>query len=180
MRESVSYLCRNPCRNLCRTNKILIVIDAKGAQALRAAGQPVVAGLVLRCGAPRASATVGGAQSLATAFGRVAHLLRNAGKVCSGAVRRWRGGQGPGRRMTLPRDRSRQTTAACRNGCAPPRLVRSEAETPQQRETRKGSTGSGASPATTTPYALRTTHFSSESRRHLSNPRRLIGCGELG
>ena len=28
---------------------ILIVIDAKGAQALRAAGQPVVAGLVLRC-----------------------------------------------------------------------------------------------------------------------------------
>ena len=31
---------------------ILIVIDTKGAQALRAAGQPVVAGLVLRCGAP--------------------------------------------------------------------------------------------------------------------------------
>ena len=28
---------------------ILIVVDAKGAQALRAAGQPVVAGLVLRC-----------------------------------------------------------------------------------------------------------------------------------
>ena len=27
---------------------ILIVIDAKGAQAMRAAGQPVVAGLVLR------------------------------------------------------------------------------------------------------------------------------------
>jgi len=32
--------------------KVLIVIDTKGAQALRAAGQPVVAGLVLRCGAP--------------------------------------------------------------------------------------------------------------------------------
>ena len=31
---------------------ILIVIDTKGAQALRVAGQPVVAGLVLRCGAP--------------------------------------------------------------------------------------------------------------------------------
>ena len=30
---------------------ILIVIDS-GAQALRAAGQPVVAGLVLCCGAP--------------------------------------------------------------------------------------------------------------------------------
>ena len=30
-----------------------------------AAGQPVVAGLVLRCGAPRAPATAGGAQSLA-------------------------------------------------------------------------------------------------------------------
>ena len=44
---------------------ILIVIDAKGAQALRAAGQPVVAGLVLRSGAPRAPATAGGAQSLA-------------------------------------------------------------------------------------------------------------------
>ena len=29
-------------------NKVLIVIDAKGAQAMRAAGQPVVAGLVLR------------------------------------------------------------------------------------------------------------------------------------
>ena len=36
---------------------ILIVIDMKGAQALRAAGQPVVAGLVLRCGAPRVPAT---------------------------------------------------------------------------------------------------------------------------
>ena len=33
---------------------ILIVIDAKGAQALRAAGQPVVAGLVLRSGARQA------------------------------------------------------------------------------------------------------------------------------
>ena len=31
--------------------KVLIVIDS-GAQALRAAGQPVVAGLVLCCGAP--------------------------------------------------------------------------------------------------------------------------------
>jgi len=41
---------------------ILIVIDMKGAQALRAAGQPVVAGLVLRCGAPcseRAAAVAG-------------------------------------------------------------------------------------------------------------------------
>ena len=27
MRECVSYLCRNPCRNLCRTNKVLFVID---------------------------------------------------------------------------------------------------------------------------------------------------------
>ena len=45
------------CRELCRfvdLNKVLVVIviligiDAKGAQALRAAGQPVVAGLVLR------------------------------------------------------------------------------------------------------------------------------------
>jgi len=33
---------------------IIIVIDTKGAQALRAAGQPVVAGLVLRNAAPRA------------------------------------------------------------------------------------------------------------------------------
>ena len=32
--------------------KVLIVIDTKGAQALRAAGHPVVAGVVLRCGAP--------------------------------------------------------------------------------------------------------------------------------
>ncbi len=45
---------------------ILIVVDAKGAQALRAAGQPVVAGLVLRCGAPRPPATAGGAQYLAS------------------------------------------------------------------------------------------------------------------
>ena len=45
---------------------ILIVVDAKGAQALRAAGQPVVAGLVLRSGATRAPATAGGAQSLAS------------------------------------------------------------------------------------------------------------------
>ena len=37
---------------------IIIVIETKGAQALRAAGQPVVAGLVLRNDAPRARATL--------------------------------------------------------------------------------------------------------------------------
>ena len=39
------------------------------------------------------------------------------------------------------------------------RRVRSAAGTPQLRETRQGSTGSGVSPATTPPDSLRTTHF---------------------
>jgi hypothetical protein len=39
------------------SNKVMIVMDTKGAQALRAAGQLVVAGLLLRSDAPRAPAT---------------------------------------------------------------------------------------------------------------------------
>ena len=72
------------------------------AQALRAAGQPVVAGLVLHSGAPRAPATAGGAQSLAPAAVAkgLAALLR----------------------MALPRDLSCQTTATCRDGWGPTSL----------------------------------------------------------
>jgi len=66
----------------------------KGAQALRAAGQPVVAGLVLRCGWR-------GAIPCSRTRVRRARPPRNAGKVCSGAVRRWRGGQGTGRPSTF-------------------------------------------------------------------------------